>query len=119
MINRNIFDDIGYFDEDLEVCEDYDLWLRISLKYKIFLIDLPLLIKHGGHENQLGFKYWGMDRFRVKSLQKNYHNIKNDKQKKLIKNMLIKKLELLIIGAKKYNRFEMIEKYKKELKEIL
>ena len=34
----------------------------------------PLVIKYGGHDDQLSKKYWGMDRFRIKSLEKNLNN---------------------------------------------
>ena len=34
-VKRSVLDEVGVFDESLRVCEDYDLWLRISEKYKI------------------------------------------------------------------------------------
>lgn len=40
MIKKEVFDDIGYFDETL-VFEDYDMWLRIALKYKIVYSEVP------------------------------------------------------------------------------
>ena len=39
MIRKELFDIVGYFDEDLPACEDYDLWLRISCRFPVFLID--------------------------------------------------------------------------------
>jgi len=35
MIPRKVFSDIGYFNEDLRIAEDHDLWLRIAYKYEI------------------------------------------------------------------------------------
>ena len=70
LMRASLFLEVGVFDEALAVCEDYDLWLRISLKYPVHLIDEKLLIKRGGHEDQLSAKYWGMDRFRVAALLK-------------------------------------------------
>ncbi len=70
LIHKKLFNKFGVFDENLEVCEDYDLWLRIASFEKIGLVDEKLIIKYAGHEDQLSFKYWGMDRFRVKSLEK-------------------------------------------------
>ncbi len=32
IIRRALFDEIGMFDEDLPVCEDYDMWLRICAR---------------------------------------------------------------------------------------
>ncbi|MCD6172403.1 MAG: glycosyltransferase family 2 protein, partial [Sulfurimonas sp.] len=30
LIYKELFDRVGFFDESLEVCEDYDLWLRVA-----------------------------------------------------------------------------------------
>ena len=69
MIKKTLFDDVGVFDESLPACEDYDLWLRISCRYPVHLIDTPLIIKRGGHGDQLS-KAPGLDRFRIQSLEK-------------------------------------------------
>ena len=69
MIKKSLFDAVGVFDENLPACEDYDLWLRISCRYPVHLIDTPLIIKRGGHEDQLS-KAPGLDRFRIQSLAK-------------------------------------------------
>jgi glycosyltransferase involved in cell wall biosynthesis len=70
LINSHLFEEVGLFDVDLPVCEDYDLWLRISARYPVGLIPDKLVIKTGGHADQLSRKYWGMDRFRVKAIEK-------------------------------------------------
>jgi glycosyltransferase involved in cell wall biosynthesis len=68
LIAREVLDRVGPFDESLPACEDYDLWLRIGRLYPIVLIDRPLIVKRGGHDDQLSAAYWGLDRFRVKAL---------------------------------------------------
>ncbi len=68
MIKKSLFDEIGLFDETLPACEDYDLWLRISCRYPIHLIKKPLLVKEGGHKDQLSTQYRSMDLFRIKSI---------------------------------------------------
>jgi len=70
IIHRDVFTQLGGFDESLPACEDYDLWLRICHKYPVLFIDEPLLVKYGGHEDQLSRRYWGMDRFRIQALCK-------------------------------------------------
>ena len=71
MMKRDLFfNRIGFFDETLPACEDYDMWLRIAAEYPIYLIETPLIIKRGGHEDQLSQKYMGLDRFRIKALMK-------------------------------------------------
>jgi hypothetical protein len=69
MIKKNLFNEVGVFDENLPACEDYDLWLRISWRYPVHLIETPLIIKRGGHEDQLS-KAPGLDKFRIQALKK-------------------------------------------------
>jgi glycosyltransferase involved in cell wall biosynthesis len=69
MIKKNLFDVVGVFDESLAACEDYDLWLRISCRYPVHLIDTPLIIKRGGHDDQLS-KAAGLDKYRIQALVK-------------------------------------------------
>ena len=69
-MERSLFDRYGLFDELLPACEDYDLWLRISSREPVGLIDRELTVKHGGHDDQLSKKFWGMDRFRLYAILK-------------------------------------------------
>ncbi|SFV67293.1 glycosyl transferase, family 2 [hydrothermal vent metagenome] len=113
LIHKSIFESIGLFDEGLEVCEDYDLWLRIMIENKIALVDKKLIKKYAGHEDQLSFKYWGMDRFRVFTLEKllKDENKISDEKIQMIKKELLKKYTLLLKGAIKHDREEDIEIY--------
>jgi glycosyltransferase involved in cell wall biosynthesis len=67
MIRKQLFDIVGLFDESLPACEDYDLWLRISCRYPVHLIDTPLIVKRGGHGDQLS-KTAGLDKYRIQAL---------------------------------------------------
>lgn len=69
-IHREIFDEVGLFDESLPACEDYDLWLRIGCRYPIGLVDKPLIIKRGGHPDQLSAVTPALDRFRIQAIMK-------------------------------------------------
>ena len=69
MMKRSLFREMGGFDERFRVCEDYDLWLRISCKYPVYLIDMPLIIKKGGHRDQIS-RAPGLDKFRIQSIVK-------------------------------------------------
>ena len=69
MIKKNLFEEVGFFDETLPACEDYDLWLRVSCRHPIHLIDTPLIIKRGGHDDQLSASP-GLDKFRIKAIKK-------------------------------------------------
>lgn len=70
MIQKQLLDEVGYFDETLPACEDYDLWLRISSKHPIYLIDQPLVVKRGGHSDQLSHTIPALDRYRIQALKK-------------------------------------------------
>ncbi len=118
MIRKSLFDEIGLFDESLEVCEDYDLWLRITCKYPVGLVSKALIIKHAGEDEQLGFKYWGMDRFRVRALEKILTALKDEEQRKLTCKVLAEKLELLMRGAKKHGRAEIAKEYEDKIKNL-
>jgi len=69
MLKKSLLDKTGVFDESFPACEDYDLWLRISCKYPVYLIDTPLIIKRGGHEDQLS-KTPKLDKYRIQALKK-------------------------------------------------
>ncbi len=43
MIKKSVIDEIGFFEEDLIVAEDDNLWLRIAMKFKIALVDEDLV----------------------------------------------------------------------------
>jgi len=111
LIAGSLLEEIGGFDEELEVCEDYDLWLRISARYPIYLIDTPLIIKRGGHEDQLSKKMSGQDRFRIKSLAKLLEgNSLSPSQRKLAWKELNRKCEIYGKGCIKRGRKEEGEK---------
>ena len=114
-ILNQVENDDDIFDESLEVCEDYDLWLRIASKNEIGLVDEKLIIKYAGHDDQLSFKYWGMDRFRVLALENLF---KNNIKESLVKGELIKKYTLLLKGAIKYDKIHDIKIYEKRLREL-
>lgn len=123
MLRRKVFDEVGTFDENLPVCEDYDLWLRIAARFPVFFIAEKLIIKRGGHEDQLSHRFWGNDRFRVKALEKIINaGILDDGQKKLALNELIRKSSILEKGFRKRGKREeadyyldLIKKYRSRL----
>jgi len=83
MLRRSLFEEVGLFDEELIACEDYDLWLRISCQYPVYLIRQQLVFKDGGNPDQLSYKHKGMDRFRIKAIAKLMKNGRlNEKQLK-------------------------------------
>lgn len=109
MIHKGIFDEVGLFDESLPVCEDYDLWLRICSKWPVLYLKEYLIIKYGGHEDQLSRKFWGMDRFRIRSLEKILSsNHLSDSDRIATVDALLTKARILRQGAQKRERVEII-----------
>jgi len=113
LFRREIFDEIGRFDESLPVCEDYDLGIRLAHRYPFRFIDRPLIIKRGGHADQLSRKYWGMDRFRVEALEKALSLSLTPCQKESVKSEIVKKCQILITGFQKRGKAEEAEKYRR------
>ena len=105
VMQKSVFIELGKFREDLPVCEDYDLWLRTIIGYKIGYLPLKLVTKYGGHQDQLSIQYWGMDRFRVQSLEALLKNsaLQYDKRIKIIET-IIQKLSLLAQGFAKHKK---------------
>ncbi len=107
VIHRSLLDNVGMFDESLPVCEDYDLWLRISRKYPVGLDKRFGIIKYGGHADQLSHKYWGMDRFRLKAMEKQLKDDSTPAELRLaLLQEMIKKTTVLLNGAHKRNNEE-------------
>ena len=103
--HKSIFKNIGLFDESLLACEDYDLWLRVLLKYDIGFIDKNLTKKYAGHDNQLSFSTKLIDKYRIKALEKHI----NTQYKDEVIQELLYKINILLKGAKKRNNDEMIK----------
>ena len=117
MLRREIFEEVGYFDENLPVCEDYDLWLRLAARHPIFFIDEKLIVKRGGHNDQLSHRFWGNDRFRVKALEKIISDgILDKSQKNLAIQELIKKGTILEKGFRKRGKMEEADYYHELIK---
>lgn len=112
VIKRQLFDEVGLFDESLPACEDYDLWLRICQRFPVGYIDEPLINKYGGHEDQLSRQYWGMDRFRIRALEK---LLKDNRLKtghrQAVLSMLEQKLKILLKGAIKHGNQSVIDEF--------
>jgi len=112
MIAQEVFEKVGYFDEGLEVCEDYDLWLRVLRAYEIGLVHEALVTKYAGHENQLSFKYHSMDTFRIEALLKH-------RDLASVRAEIKKKCHILINGAKKRENGEVQGYYEDVLRGIV
>ena len=117
LFKKNILEHVGWFDTQLPVCEDYDLWLRITADYKILFVDEPLIIKYGGHTDQLSQSVEGIELFRIKSLENLLANTELSPQKKnLAITMIIKKLNIYLNGLVKRKKQTETEQVEEKIK---
>ena len=116
MLKKAIFNDIGIFDESLKVCEDYDLWLRITSKYPVYFLDIPLIKKYGGHSDQLSKARDGIEFYRIQSLQKILESkILSKPQTLLAIYTMVNKMNIYASGLEKRNKTEELSKLKKNI----
>ncbi len=99
MMRKNLFSKVGLFDEALPVCEDYDFWLRVSVRFPIFFFNKKLIIKRGGHPDQLSQRSWGNDRYRVMALEKLLSEPPlNSEEREMVLKEMKKKCQVLSAG---------------------
>jgi len=70
MIHQDVFEKAGLFDETMLACEDYDLWLRVTPHYPVFLVREQLIVKQGGHDDQQSRTIESLDCLRIKAMVK-------------------------------------------------
>ena len=116
MIDKTVFDEVGNFNENLVVCEDYELWLRICDKYRVFFIDEPLIIKYGGHQGQLSYSIKSIENHRIKALEYlMLCNLKRENKRHAIQ-MLISKLNIYLKGLVKRRKNDEIAVCEEKIK---
>ncbi len=119
LIRRDVFEDIGLFDENLPACEDYDYWLRFTHQEPVLYIDKALLSKYGGHDDQLSRAHWGMDRFRIQVLFKLLRTATLDSTQRCAAiEVLSGKIKVFAAGARKRGREEEAQQLESELSMI-
>ena len=116
LIKKEVLDNIGVFDESLRVCEDYDLWLRITSKYPVVFLDEPLIYKYGGHADQLSKVNDGIESYRIQSLKKIIKSgFLSDEQKVMAVNALVNKMKIYSKGLEKRKKLTALKDIKKSI----
>jgi hypothetical protein len=110
---RELISRVGAFDESMPACEDYDLWLRVCSIYPVLYLDEPLITKHGGHQDQLSLRYWGMDRFRVHALAKILDaGVLSAADRHAALQTILGKIRIVRQGAEKRNNKQLAAEYR-------
>lgn len=113
MVRKELFEQVGFFNEKYRCCEDYDMWIRTSCRYPFLLVEHPLTIKEGGREDQVSHQYRiGMDKLRITSiLELVQGQCLSSEQKQMAYDELRKKCFVYGKGCLKHGKTEEGEKY--------
>lgn len=113
LLERSLVLELGGFDESLPACEDYDLWLRICAREAVLFVDEPLVIKHGGHDDQLSRTVPALDRYRIQALEKLLAGVDLDADERAATiDTLRSKLEIFVAGARRRGHHEVADEYR-------
>lgn len=101
MLRRGQWNRLGGFDERLPACEDYDLWLRLTLTTPVQLIPTRLIVKRGGHPDQLSHTVPILDIYRIAALENILAAPLSRSQRQAVLRQLIQKSRIVAQGAHK------------------
>jgi glycosyltransferase involved in cell wall biosynthesis len=101
MMRRTLWDRLGGFDERLPACEDYDLWLRLTAIVPVSLLPERLIVKRGGHADQLSRCVPILDRYRIIALEKILTTPLTALQRQAVLEHLVQKCHIVAQGARK------------------
>jgi hypothetical protein len=105
------------FDESFPVCEDYELWLRLSACHPVYYLDEPLIVKVGGHADQLSRSRWGLDRYRLRALIRIYRSgLLTPQQKCWTAREIVHKASILQQGFSKRGKIAAARRYQKAVR---
>lgn len=112
LMRKHAFFDAGSFDPDLEIAEDYDLWLRLTARHLVGYLDMPLVVKRAGHPGQLSEKYGQIEVFRIRALRKNIDTgwLMGDKNR-MARTELARKCRIYAEGCRKRGRSAEAEEF--------
>jgi GT2 family glycosyltransferase len=104
IIHKSVFEKVGFFDESLRACEDYELWLRVALKYEILYLSEKTIVKRFFLKNHLSVDIKHLEFLRLLALNKLLFekNIFNYSDLKKIYFELNKKFDIVYRGLNKY-----------------
>jgi len=117
IMQRDIFEKLGGFREDLEIAEDYELWLRLSSLYPVEYVDQALVIKRAGHGEQLSGKYGQIEIFRLRGLEELWEtgwfhrHISDESKIEAAARELAGKFRIYAAGCRKRDRPEEARSY--------
>jgi glycosyltransferase involved in cell wall biosynthesis len=120
MFTREFLGRYGMFDETLPACEDYDLWLRAGISCPAGFLPEPLVVKTGGHADQLSRKILGLDLYRIYAMVKQLRSENpGPEHRRMIRRALRARSDLYIKGCLKRGRFTEAQRIRSLVEEAL
>jgi len=114
LLARSLFAASGGFNETFTACEDYDLWLRITCRNPVGLLDEYLLTRHGGHADQLSSTVPVLDGFRIRSMMDRLlSGALSEDQAARTRAMIASKARVVAHGCKKRGNEDDYERYQR------
>jgi len=114
VIARELYQRCGGFDEAFALCEDYELWLRLTREEPVGLVPETLVVKRGGHPGQLSRSTWGLDRYRVAALLKLLATASLAvAERDAVRATIAAKCGVLAHGADRRGRWDEAERYRR------
>ena len=104
ILSKTLFWNYGGFRLDLPACEDYALWLKITLEHPIGLVPTPLVVRYAGHKDQLSSQHPVMDRFRIMALEDILPEIFDPVLRQISLTLLSQKCSIVAEGSLKRGR---------------
>lgn len=109
VVRADLFRELGGFREDFPVCEDYELWLRVCARHEVGFVADPLVVKYGGHEDQLSRRFKAMDYYRCKALVPFLGDLGLPAEERAyVASDLARRCDILLAGYAKHGRTEHV-----------
>ncbi len=106
LLHWRVLEAAGLFDEQLPACEDYDLWLRVCLRFPVLFLAERLIVKQAGDWEQLSTQH-SLDRYRIISLDKVLRQEPLFEEQRLLTiAQLVEKCRIYGLGCRKHRRDE-------------
>lgn len=116
MIEKSLLQEAGSFREDFPVCEDYDLWLKLASLHEVGFVDKPLVVKKGGHEDQLSRRFFAMDYWRIMAMGDLLDQPLTPEKIQQTCRELILKAAVLLKGYRKHSNLQEYDSVYRQMK---
>ncbi len=119
LIHKDVFAEVGIFDEGFAYVEDFELWLRITARFPVGFVSEKLVVKTGGRSDQLSKRIGGIEKYRMQALKKLILNGFFDReQMEKAKAVYFSKAEIYIKGCERRNRGEEIARIRHDMQNV-